>query len=107
MSRTCQKQPPEVFCKTGVLRNLETSQETTRARASFLIKLLFYSKEALRNFAKFTGKHPYQSLLSQASACNFINKETLTQVFSCEFCEISTNTSSYRTLPVAASGVSE
>ena len=25
-------------------------------------------------------------------ACNFIKKETLTQVFSCEFCEISNNT---------------
>ena len=36
-----------------------------------------------------------------------VKKETLTQVFSCEFCEISKNTSSYRTPPVAASGVSE
>ena len=26
-------------------------------------------------------------------ACNFIKKETLAQVFSCEFCEISKNTS--------------
>ena len=25
-------------------------------------------------------------------ACNFIKKETLTQVFPCEFCEISKNT---------------
>ena len=25
-------------------------------------------------------------------ACNFIKKETLAQVFSCEFCEISKNT---------------
>ena len=30
-------------------------------------------------------------------------KETLTQVFSCKFCEISKNTFSYRTSPVAAS----
>ena len=28
----------------------------------------------------------------QAEACNFIKKETLTQVFSCEFCELSRNT---------------
>ena len=34
--------------------------------------------------------------------CNFIKKETLAQVFSCEFCEISKNTFSYRT-PVVAS----
>ena len=39
----------------------------------------------------------------QAEACNFIKKETLTQVFSCEFYEISKSTFSYRTTPVAAS----
>ena len=39
-------------------------------------------KGALKNFAKFTGKE----------ACNFIKKETLGQVFSCEFCEILKNT---------------
>ena len=33
-------------------------------------------------------------------ACNFIKKETLAQVFSCEFYEISKNTFSYRTPPV-------
>ena len=41
-------------------------QENTCARVSFLIKL--------------------------PQVCNFIKKETLTQVFSCEFYEISTNT---------------
>ena len=35
-------------------------------------------KGVLRNFAKFTGKH--------------LKKDTLGQVFSCEFCEISKNT---------------
>ena len=40
---------------------------------------------------------------SQENACNFIKKEALTQVFSCEFCEISKNTFSYRTPLVAAS----
>ena len=38
-------------------------------------------KGVLRNFAKFTGKH----------LCNFLKKETLAQVFSCEFCEIFKN----------------
>ena len=33
-------------------------------------------------------------------ACNFIEKETLAQVFSCKFCEISKNTFYYRTPPV-------
>ena len=36
-------------------------------------------------------------------ACDFIKKEALAQVFSCELCEIFKNTFSYRTLPVAAS----
>ena len=39
----------------------------------------------------------------QTSACNFIKKETLVQVFSCEFCEISKSTFSYRTPSVATS----
>ena len=39
----------------------------------------------------------------ESEACNFIKKETLAQVFSCEFCEISKNSFSYRTPPVAAS----
>ena len=55
---------------------------------------VFFKKGVLRNFAKFTGKHLCQSL--------FIKKETLAQVFSCEFCEISKNTF-YYTTPVATS----
>ena len=43
------------------------SKENTCARVSFLVKL-------------------------QAKVCNFIKKETLTQMFSCEFCESSKNT---------------
>ena len=37
-----------------------------------------------------------------AEACNFIKKETLAQVFSCGFCEISKNTFFHRTPLVAA-----
>ena len=57
-------------------------------------------KGVLRNFAKLTGKHLNQSL--KPEACNFVKKKTLSQVFSCEFCEISKNTFSYRTYLVAA-----
>ena len=32
------KQPPEVFHKKGVLKNLQNSQENTCVRVSFLIK---------------------------------------------------------------------
>ena len=52
-------------------------------------------KGVLRNFTKFTGKHLCQSLFFNkvaGLACNFIKKETLAQVFSYEFCEISKNT---------------
>ena len=42
--------------------------------------------------------------VAQPEACNFTKKETLAQVFSCEFCEISKNTFFYRTPLVAAFG---
>ena len=54
----------------------QNSHENTCARVAFLIKL---------------------------QACNFIKKETLAQVFSCEFCEISKDTFLQRTPLVAAS----
>ena len=53
-------------------------------------------KGVLRSFAKFTEKHLCQSLffdkVTGGGGCNFIKKETLAQVFSREFCEISKNT---------------
>ena len=50
-------------------------------------------KGALINFTKFIGKHLCHGLfLIKLQAENFIKKETLAQVFSCEFCEISQNT---------------
>ena len=70
---------PDVLCKKKVFLEIsQNSQESTCARVSFLIKL-------------------------KAQACNFIEKETLTQVFSCEFCGISKSTFSCRTSSVAAS----
>ena len=57
---------------------------------------VFYKKSVLRYFAKFTAKHLCQSLffnkVCRPQPCNFIEKETLAQVFSCKFCEISKNT---------------
>ena len=44
-----------------------------------------------------------KSPVPKPPACNFIKKEILAQVFSCEFCEISKNTFSYRAPPMAAS----
>ena len=45
-------------------------------------------------------------LYDRDQVCNFIKKETLAQVFFCEFCKISKNTFSYRTPPVFASDFS-
>ena len=61
---------------------------------------VFCEKGVLENFAKFTGKKLRQRLF-------FNKKDTLAQVFSFEFCEISKSTFSYlylyRTPPVATS----
>ena len=45
-------------------------------------------KCVLKNFVKLIRTH----LCCLLQACNFIKKETLTQVFSCEFCKIFKNT---------------
>ena len=54
-----------------------------------------WKKGVLRDLTKFTGKQLCQSL--------FIKKDTLAQVFSCEFCEISQNTFSTEHLRMIAS----
>ena len=58
-------------------------------------------KSVLRNFAKFTGKHLCQSLFFNNVAglrpATLLKKETLAQVFSSEFFEISKNTVSQNT----------
>ena len=54
---------------------------------------VFFKNGILSNFLGVLRNHLYQSLfLTKLQACNFIKKETLAQVFSCEFCEISRNT---------------
>ena len=54
---------PEVFCKKEFFKIPQNSQENTCVRVSFLISC-------------------------RPETYNFIKKETLAQVFSCEFCEI-------------------
>ena len=59
---------------------------------------------AASNNLKITLKNgDTQKQSSRGLTCNFIKKEILAQVFSCEFGETSKNTFSYRTPPVAAS----
>ena len=63
------------------------------------ISLLYYF---LFCYCKFTGKHQCQSIfLIQPS--NFVKKESLAQLFSCEFCKISKNTFFTEHLYVTAS----
>ena len=45
-------------------------------------------KGVIKNFAKLTGKHLCQSPFFSKVASNFIEKETLTEVFSCEFYKV-------------------
>ena len=65
---------------------------------------VFCKKGVLRNFAKFIGKNLCQGLFLNKVACNFIKKETLVRVFSCEFWEFSKNTF-YRWTPLVAATV--
>ena len=67
---------PEVFCKKVFLKFSQNSQENTCVRVSFLIK-----------FNK------------------VVKKETLAQVFSCEFCEIFKNSFFAEDLQMTASAV--
>ena len=69
--------------------------------------VVFCEKGVLKNFAKFIEKQLCHSLFLiklQTETCNFIKKETLAQVFSCEFWEIF-NSFLYRTIPVAVSAL--
>ena len=63
--------------------------------------LQFFKIVVLKNFIRSTGKHLWWSLFCKKAAgwMQFIKKETLAQVFSCEFCRISKNTFFYRTPP--------
>ena len=70
-------------------------------------------KDILNKIEKFHTQRGFQTFIffnkywnnpeAIALACNFIKKETLAQVISSEFCEISKNTFPHRTPPMAAS----
>ena len=65
------------------------------------------SKKCSEKFRKFYRKTPVpESFFNKVvglKPATLFKKETLAQVFSCEFCEISKNTFFYRAPPVAAS----
>ena len=67
---------------------------------------VFSKKRFSQKFHKIHGRHLCLSLFLiklKASVCNIIKKETLAQVFSCAFCEISKSTFFTEHLRAAAS----
>ena len=79
-------------CKGKCIVNNKNLKNNDKIRENGIQKQppeVLFKKGVLRNFTKFTGEHQRQSLA---------------QVFSSEFCEISKNTIFYRTPLVAASG---
>ena len=91
------KQYKSCHLKLYKIQTLENLQYRKVYRSSH--QVVFCKKGVLRNFAKFTGK----CLCLSLRTATLFKKETLTQVFSREFCKISNNTYSYRKPPVAAS----
>ena len=82
------------------MRNkLQLSEVVTRPE-------VFYKKDVLKNFAKFTGKHLHQNLFFSKVAdlrSAILLKKRVCEVFPCEFCEIFKNIFFYRTLPLTIS----
>ena len=76
---TVQKQPPEAFCKKMCSWKFHKIHRKTPVPESFLNKVADLRPATLLK----------KRLWPQA--CNFLKKETLVQVFSCEFCEMSKN----------------
>ena len=70
---------------------------------------VFYQKGVFRNFAKFKGKHLSQSLFFNKAAilrsATLLKKRLWHRCFPMNFCKISRITFSYKTPPVAASGI--
>ena len=92
--------------KAYFLRNLQTSRSNKprilRIKNAKFSGYCFYLNTNIQGDFETWISVPLRSL-EQSQTWNFIKKETLAQVFSCEFCEISKNTFFYRTPLVAAS----
>ena len=68
---------------------LKWNKKHTRTNKSNLPEVFCY-KRVLKYFAKFTEKHLCQSLFFNkipVDDCNFIKREALMQVFSCQYCK--------------------
>ena len=90
------------------MKQLEKSRVAEAATGDVLSRKV-YLKLFLQNSQE-TGKHLCQSFFLiklQVEDCNFIKKETLTQVFSCEVCKIFKNTFLTEHLWATVSGVDQ
>ena len=80
---------------------------STRKRKVLVANVLQNTLGVLRSFGIFTGKRLCWNLFSNkvtgSRAASLLKKETSTQVFSCEYCEIFKNSFFYGTAPGAAS----
>ena len=95
---------PDVLLGKGFLKVCNKFKGEHPCQSVISIKLLC-------NFTEVTPRHGCCSVIlmdifrppiyKDTLACNFIKREALAQVFSCEFCEIPKNTFSYRAPPVA------
>ena len=90
----------EVFCKKGVLSNF--AKFTGKHLCQRLLLINLQASHILKQSCSWTLSVQLHVCLSMCEACNFIKKECLAQIFSCEFCEISKNTFFYRSPPVVA-----
>ena len=100
---TFKKQPPEAFYKKTALKHFAIFTGKYLCWSLFLIKLQALKPPTLLkrdcnigvavNIAKFLRTPILKNICERLpQACNVIKKETLAQVFSCEFCRILKNT---------------
>ena len=88
---------PVMYLTSNIMQNDRSSHRRCSVR-----------RGALRSFAKFTEKHLCQSLFFNKAAGlrPATKKETLVQVFSCEFCKFSKNTFFAEHLGATSSAIS-
>ena len=79
------------FCQLKYPIRVSITSQTGQTQIRSSRPEVFCKKGAFKNFSKFTGENLCLSLFFNKAACrktcNFIKKEALKQVFSCEFCE--------------------
>ena len=82
--------PVEHSSKLSTNKNVRCIQEKIERRRSEAVTRSYSVKKVFLNFLKNLQENTCTrvSFLIKPEACDFIKKETLTQVFFCEFCEI-------------------